>query len=412
MGNDEFDPFGLTAPPNEVTFAQGRQPDRTYISRSFPLDLRASQDVGHPARFITKVFDELETERRGSDPESGFDHEEFVVHTTPAGRKQVKLQVAREAGSVRELVIQKVPTNADATKVETILTLDRIGAQRLIDLVKILDHIPIEGGTSVRVDEQALREFFADPEAMNTLYDNDPTRFRQLIESDTEAEDVVAIARRRAVVRHFRRLLEDPAVFAAAVEEADGPESVWQQLLEENPWILGATLVGQLLTSWDDDKLEQVVAGFSVAGAGKRVDALLRTNGRIRSMVFVEIKHHETPLLGREYRSECWSPSPELCGGVTQVQQTVHRATREIHGRLAERDETGADTGEHTYLVRPRAYLIVGTLEQLRGQGGVHHAKFESFELYRRNLYEPEIITFDELLARAEWNCTLIDGEM
>lgn len=44
--------------PTEVTYALGRHPDRVYVSRSFPLDLRASQDVGQPARYITKVFDE------------------------------------------------------------------------------------------------------------------------------------------------------------------------------------------------------------------------------------------------------------------------------------------------------------------------------------------------------------------
>lgn len=54
----------------------------------------------------------------------------------------------------------------------------------------------------------------------------------------------------------------------------------------------------------------------------------------------------------------------------------------------------------------------MGNLDQLRGEAGVHRAKYEPFELYRRNLYEPEVITFDELLARAEWHVTLLDGEM
>jgi hypothetical protein len=47
----------------------------------------------------------------------------------------------------------------------------------------------------------------------------------------------------------------------------------------------------------------------------------------------------------------------------------------------------------------------VGDLNQLKGDsGGVNVDKHRSFELNRRNLYEPEIITFDELLARAEWH--------
>jgi hypothetical protein len=147
----------------------------------------------------------------------------------------------------------------------------------------------------------------------------------------------------------------------------------------------------------------------SVSGPGKRTDALMRTNGRIRSMIFAEIKHHRTSLVDKEYRSGCWSPSPELSGGVVQIQQTVHLATREIQGRLADKDDRGVETGEHTYVVRPRSFLIAGSLDQLRQPSGVHRQKYESFELYRRNLYEPEIVTFDELLARAEWQCTLLE---
>ena len=49
--------------------------------------------------------------------------------------------------------------------------------------------------------------------------------------------------------------------------------------------------------------------------------------------------------------------------------------------------------------------MIVGSLDQLTGDGGGPIPdKVRSFELFRRNLQEPEIITFDELVARAEWH--------
>jgi hypothetical protein len=48
-------------------------------------------------------------------------------------------------------------------------------------------------------------------------------------------------------------------------------------------------------------------------------------------------------------------------------------------------------------------------VHHLRGSSGVHKERYRSFELYRRNLYEPEIVAFDELLARAEWQCTLLE---
>jgi len=396
---------------NEVTWARGRLYDRIYVSHSFTLDMRNSQDHGEAARYVTKVFDEV-----ASEASSQWPREEWVVMTTPGGRKQLKLQVAKESGRVREIVLQKVPTDPASAKLETLPTLDRDASARLIDLVKALEYIPVEGEKSVRVDDRLVRDLFADPTAMEVLYGKDPERFRELIRADASAEDVIAVAHRRDVVRRFRRLLEDPESFAAVAAGFGGrKEAVWQDLLEQEPWVLGATLAGQLLTSWDASKLEQVVVGYSIAGAGKRADALLRTNGRIRSMIFAEIKHHETPLLAgtaTPYRPDCWAPSAEVTGGVVQVQQTVHRAAREIGGRLPDEDDSGVETGEHTYLVRPRSFLIVGDLEQLRGDAGVHRAKWESFELYRRNLHEPEIITFDEVLARAEWQATLLDGEL
>ena len=396
------------APANEVTWARGRLANRTYISKSFSLDLRASSDFGQPARYVVKVFDEGRSTLSANT--DNYVWEEWVVEETPGGRKQIKLQVAREAGNVRELIIQKVPTAANATKLEPALHLGRDGAARLIELIRALDYIPVDGATSVRLDDQTIRDVFADPDAMLSVYERDPERFRRLIESDVSAEDVVAVAHRRRVVEEFAGLLDDEEYFSSQAGVQGGPEAVWQKFLERNPWILGVTLAGQLLTGWDAERLEQVVRGHSVQGGGKRTDALLRTNGRIRAMVFAEIKTHRTALLGAKYREECWPPSVELSGGVVQIQQTVHLATREIGGRLEEQDEAGAESGEFTYLVRPRSFLIAGHLAQFRSpEGGVFRSKYESFELYRRNLYEPEIITFDELLARAEGHVALAE---
>jgi hypothetical protein len=388
---------------SEAEYARRRLPTRNYFSRSFRLKLPRSRDFGQPARFACKVFDEADMDFL--DPSApGIERSEEIVDETPRGRKQIRLQLAREAGQVREIEIQRVPASGDA--VETLLTLDRNGSQRLIDLIKTLDYVPVEGDSErVRVDDSLLRDLFADPSAVDTLYRRDPEKFRQAIANDATASDLVAIAHRRQVVARFRQLLEQPEVFATAAAEAEGgAERVWQDFLESNPWILGISLAGQLLTSWSEEKLEQVVAGFSVAGAGKRTDALLRTNGAIRSLVFAEIKTHDAPLLGKEYRREAWAVSSELAGGVSQLQQTVYRAKQDIRDRLQDRDEEGAETGEVIFLVRPRSYLIIGDLNQLRGNAGVHPGKHRSFELQRRNLYEPEIVTFDELLARAEWH--------
>ncbi|WP_338764882.1 Shedu immune nuclease family protein [Nocardia vulneris] len=272
---------------------------------------------------------------------------------------------------------------------------DRETALELIEVLREAfggDHAP-----DIDVDEGRLV----------AAYRRGPQRIRQLITDDEAARDVVAIAHRRKQVEKFRRLLEDDEYFAAEASKYKQPgrEPVWQHFFEENPWIFGVTLAGQLLTSWSDEKLEQVVAGRSIAGVGKRTDALLRTSGRVKSLVFAEFKTHKKDLLVKEYRSGCWQPSRELIGGVAQIQGTVYRAKADIQERLQSKAPDGSDIpGDITYLLRPRSYLVIGNLASLLGEGGGDHRdKILSFELFRRHLVEPEVLTFDELLARAEW---------
>jgi hypothetical protein len=398
-----------------VVYAIGRLPDRTYISASFQLQLATSSDYGQWARYVVKVFDEPAEWTERDDASSDLEWTEEQVMETPGGRRQVTFQVARQAGEVRQIKIEEVRTWGGEPSLVSILRLDREGSRRLIELVETVKHVPVEAGEdTVRIDDQTLRDFFGDPDAMVKLYERDSGRLRELIQSDGSAEDVVALAHRRKVVERFRELLTDTEAFeeARAATARGGPEDVWQEFLEANPWVLGVSLTGQLLTSWDPEKLERVVVGSSVTGPGKRVDALLETSGRIRSLVFAEIKHHETTLLaGTEYRTGSWPPSAQLAGAVTQAQRTVDMAVRDIGERLPDIDKEGAETGEAVQVVRPRSFVIVGQLDQLRGEGGVNTAKYRSFELFRRNLYEPEIITYDELLARAEWHVTMAEQE-
>ena len=268
------------------------------------------------------------------------------------------------------------------------------------------------GTTSVRVDAQLLRDIFSDPDAIGRAYAQDPERFRALIQSDARAKDVIALQRRMEVVETMRAWLEDDSVFDDAKEGAGGPEHAWQRLLEENQWILGLSLSGQIFSSWDSDKLEQVVVGADIGTVGKRVDALMRTNGLIRTMAFAEIKHHRTELLGKEYRSGSWAPSKELAGAVVQLQQTVRTAVRDLGEYVEDRADDGSRNGTGTFIVHPRSFLVVGSLSQLQGSaGGPIDDKVHSFEGFRRSLQEPEIITFDELLARAEWHVRFAEEE-
>jgi len=130
----------------------------------------------------------------------------------------------------------------------------------------------------------------------------------------------------------------------------------------------------------------------------------MKTRGLISSLCFVEIKTHKTPLLkNNTYRSECWPISEELSGSIAQIQKTVQKAIRDIETKLEINDSSGYPTGELAFLYLPRAYIVIGCLDEFLGEQGVNEQKFSSFELFRRNLTNPEIITYDELYERAKF---------
>jgi len=336
-----------------------------------------------------------------------------VIYETK--RTQVRLWIVRDTGRIKNIRIEKVVNTGGVAKLNTLVELTGNNCDRLIDLIRVAANVAPEGGEGYRIDRGVVERLQEEPELLSDVYDASPEVFRDLLRNDVRAEDIIALSHRREVVAEFRRMLTEDEYFVELTEAATtrGDEPVWQKFFEQNPWILGASLSSQILTSWDPEKLEQVVAGHYGNSKGKRVDALLQTSGTIGSLVFAEIKTHKTDLLGKEYRGECWAPSEHLNGGVAQIQGTVQRALADLRERLDNLDSDGSTIpGNFSYLVRPRSYLLIGRTSEFRGEsGGDHLAKVRSFELYRRHMQEPEIITFDELLARAEWNVAAAAAE-
>lgn len=387
-------------PDSEADYASLRTLGRTIIGKSFKLRFGHRDEVGHSARTVWQVI----AEDASLTSVNGDKGEEVHLHESPNGRVQVKARIVREQGHVVEIRFEKstgrVGNDAELTR---LLNLDHDASRRLIDLCVALRGVDPNGDDTIRIDEGTLAAALESPGALASAYQADPDRFKAVIESDVSAGDVIAIAARRQVIERFETLLKDTQAFDEA-RMGGSKEAVWQRFFSENPWLLGVGMSGHLLTSWDAEKLERVVAGHSVADVGKRVDALLTTSGIIRSLVFAEIKLHDDDLLETShYRPGTWAPSRALVGGVSQSLVTMDRARDDLGSWLAAEDKDGFQTGEQVFSGSPRSYLIIGRLESLMKDDQIHTDKVRSFELYRGNTHTPEIITYDEVLARAKW---------
>lgn len=81
---------------------------------------------------------------------------------------------------------------------------------------------------------------------------------------------------------------------------------------------------------------------------------------------------------------------------MAQVQ--TNSRTWAVEGSTTKANQRRFDA-EKTYTVEPKGILLVGHLGSL----GEEPEWVEAFEQYRRNLHNPEILTYDELLARAKF---------
>lgn len=392
---------------DESVFLNGRIPGRTYFSEVFKYKRPHSRDIDQPARNIWQVFD-------CPDIETTIDISgDKWVSDIMGKRRQIKVSVAREAGNLKELVIQR--ENPDTVgSVQNLLTLNGEDIARFLALIRNITSIDPSDDLPHHIDSAILERVLSDNETLKEAYRQRPNNIRELVEDDPKAKDVKAVQARKNAVSYFERLMKD-AAFMTSERNRLGkngnlakPESVWQNMFQENQWILGAGLGAPLFTAYDSNRLETIVRGNSFNTSGKRTDALYTTSGIIKSFVFAEIKTPDTKLLeeNKAYRPGTWSASKELAGGIAQVHTTVQLTEDEIvnHVKIRE-DENGDDIPRsEVFMFRPRAYLVIGSTAQFQNErGGKNRSKIRSFELLRASMMIPEIITYDELLAKAKW---------
>ena len=171
-------------------------------------------------------------------------------------------------------------------------------------------------------------------------------------------------------------------------------ENWWQDFFEKNTWIFGYGLRYQILKSVQS---QPRYGGTNFAGKGtEKGDFLVRTEAEIKFTVLVEIKRPDSLILGsKSYRNGAWQLGEDLTGGVSQLQANCRRW--EVEGSHAEQNREALQQ-KKIYTVHPKGILVIGATTQLSDI-----AKRNTFELFRRSITNPEIMTFDELYERAKF---------
>ncbi len=373
---------------------QNPHPGKTYISPSLP----SFADPNRKIRIATKLLEQPDIYAYA------LEKGELVLRHKEDAKTTITAKFFEDNRGISVLSIQRYtietakPHNASFAFIG-----DEIG--KLVEFLNHIQSMPLKSSGYMKIPDEDLRRLvLTNPQARALLQDNEEL-FSEVLKSEITKQDVVAVGYRKRQLQAFKRLLEDESYFESVKSHKNcSSEAVWQQYFEKNPWIFGYGLSYIPLAGLTNEKLEQVVHGHTVSEHGKRVDALLRTRGVISSLCFVEIKTHKTELLQKvPYRGGCWAASDELSGGISQVQGSVSLAAESIRTKLALTDEVGNPTGEEAFNYIPKSFLVIGNLQQFVGDHGINQERYRSFELFRRNTTNPEIITFDELYERARF---------
>lgn len=215
--------------------------------------------------------------------------------------------------------------------------------------------------------------------------------------------DIVNTGYRKLSLQKFKKLLNNEDYLNTYKNENNiqnsPPEKVWQHFFKNNPWIFGYGLDYRFQSILQDE------ANLNAANLGGKnavnADFLLGDN---KFTTFVEIKRPDTKLFGeKKNRSNSWKLSTDLYEAHSQILE--HKASGQIKLSEISREYDG-----HGNEIKQKAYdsktiLIIGSWTEIESSNNAQERKIKekTFELFRRDSKNIEIITFDELYDRAKY---------
>jgi len=367
----------------EFEYADKRVPHKFYVSRSFSFPGKATV-----YRYAWKKLEDSPLK------EIVKDVDEIVLHETATGIHQFKARFIEDSRGITHLHIQKWNTRSgNPIGEQVVLYGEQIS--KLIDFLEKIPILEIPGPDKFKPNEADLRLVSMPDAAAFRLLEERPELVAEFARNRITTEDVVALAYRRDQLGSFSQMLDRGSELS---------EDDWQQFFERNQWIFGYGLSYIFTTGLDGRSLQQTIRGYSVAGPGKIPDGIMKSRAAVSALCLVEIKKSSTELLrASQYRTGTWAPSIELSGAVAQCQESLRAAAEALDTHHRFTDDQGNPTGEELMSVQPRSFLVVGSLAQFQTENGINSARYQAFEGFRRNLRQPEILTFDELYERARF---------
>lgn len=191
-----------------------------------------------------------------------------------------------------------------------------------------------------------------------------------------QAEEKINFIKLKKITKDFEGLLKQTT-------DTKTFEGKCQKFFTQNSWVL-SNILSMPVAIFKD---KAYVGGKDFTDKGGRVVDFLYRNNLTKNVVIIEIKTPLKKIIDSKtaYRKpDVFSLGKELTGGLVQILDQRDNLQKEFY-------KLSSGTFE---AFNPKLLLVIGMLKSL------DERQLKSFELFRSNLKDVEIITFDELLER------------
>lgn len=187
-------------------------------------------------------------------------------------------------------------------------------------------------------------------------------------------------------------------IFEEHLTAGDWAETNWQDFFEREHWVFGYGLDYRIMRQFG----REMVVG-SGGGTDNRDKPIVDFLGTFTDYtVLVEIKRPDTKIFkpSKGGRAGTWNFSAEFISAVSQIIQQK----AEWLSFAQSRDHWNKDGSKLTARTRnAKSILIIGSLEEFGNGARDAQIMRDTFELFRQENRAIDILTFDELLERAQF---------
>jgi len=364
-----------------------RGPDTIFVSKVTEF-INSITGAVTSKRNIRKVFDREDTSEivnvKG----------ELVLRCSRSGRDQIKVIVYNNDAGKMGFVLQKFRGDTGNPYKETGFSFYAGEFRELLEFLTLVRFIDLSDTENFQVSLTDLRSKVLVSkhekdllDALRNVHGEDRIRLLQRIkEQDLTKQDLDILSGRKDGFLEFKQgLLQDPP----------WAELQWQEFFERNTWIFGYGLDYRFLSIL---QREAAVSDSGLPGDETvTADFLL---GTTEFTVLVELKRPDTPLFdAAQNRAGSWRLSKDLIRALSQILQ--QKASWQIKGSSPTFTADGHAIAQGAY--DPKSILVIGSRSQFSGSDQEREIKRRTFELFRRDSRNIEVLLYDELYDRANF---------